>query len=209
MRVDGQYVVYPIAASDKMLTIVALGATAYTGLPAVHAGPSIAIDALRQLCRVQDKVRRNIVQRLKAAAVQFNHVPGDKAANLAKIRSFVDEAVAKGVDVIVFPEMCITGYWHVRHLTRAEIEALAEPVPSGPTSQALLALSASSGMTIGAGLIEIDEGGVLYNSYVVAMPDGRWACHRKLHCFISEHMASGSSYTVFDAMEENICSYLP
>jgi len=53
-------------------------------------------------------------------------------------------------------------------------------------------------MTIGAGLIEMTEAGTLYNTYVVAMPDGRAASHRKLHCFISQHMASGDEYTVFD-----------
>jgi predicted amidohydrolase len=53
-------------------------------------------------------------------------------------------------------------------------------------------------MSIGAGLIERDEHGTLFNSYVVAMPDGRYACHRKLHAFISEHISSGDSYTVFD-----------
>ncbi len=30
------------------------------------------------------------------------------------------------------------------------------------------------------------------------MPDGRTARHRKLHCFISQHLASGNEYTVFD-----------
>jgi predicted amidohydrolase len=53
-------------------------------------------------------------------------------------------------------------------------------------------------MTIGAGLIELADDGTLYNTYIVAMPDGKAERHRKLHCFISEHMASGNEYTVFD-----------
>ena len=53
-------------------------------------------------------------------------------------------------------------------------------------------------MTIGAGLIEKGDDDAFYNSYVVAMPDGNIAVHRKLHCFINEHMSSGDSYTVFD-----------
>jgi predicted amidohydrolase len=135
---------------------------------------------------------------LKAAAVQFNHAPGDKDYNLDRIRAFVRQARDQGVDLLVFPEMCITGYWHVRKLTRAEIETLAEPVPEGPSSQVLLSLAVETGMTIGAGLIERADDGTLYNTYVVAMPDGTTARHRKLHTFISEHMASGDSYTVFD-----------
>ncbi len=53
-------------------------------------------------------------------------------------------------------------------------------------------------MTIGAGLIERDDEARLYNSTVVVMPDGRYACHRKLHAFVSEHLTSGDRYTVFD-----------
>jgi predicted amidohydrolase len=94
--------------------------------------------------------------------------------------------------------MCITGYWHLRHLGRAEIEALAEPVPAGPSTQELLVLAQEYKMTIGAGLIERAEDDQLYNTYVVAMPNGQTAHHRKLHCFISEHMVSGNEYTVFD-----------
>ena len=138
------------------------------------------------------------MENIRAAAVQFQHAPGDKAANMGLVRAFVDEAAAQQVDLIAFPEMCLTGYWHVRNLPREAVEALAEPVPSGASTQALLDLSAQHHITIGAGLIEKAKDGALYNTYVVAMPDGRTACHRKLHCFISEHMASGSEYTVFD-----------
>jgi predicted amidohydrolase len=138
------------------------------------------------------------MQNLRAAAVQFQHRPGDKAGNLETIRGFVQRAAEQRVDLIAFPEMCVTGYWHVRKLSRADVEALAEPVPHGPTSQELLALSRRTGMTIGAGLIERDDEGRLFNSYVVAMSDGRTACHRKLHVFISEHLSAGDRYTVFN-----------
>ncbi|MGH7449507.1 MAG: nitrilase-related carbon-nitrogen hydrolase, partial [Longimicrobiales bacterium] len=91
-----------------------------------------------------------------------------------------------------------TGYWHVRNLEREEVDALAEPVPDGPSTRALLSLSREHGMTIGAGLIERAADGSLYNAYVVAMPDGRWARHRKLHVFVSHFLAAGDAYTVFD-----------
>jgi len=135
---------------------------------------------------------------IRAAAVQFQHAPGDKAANMEILRAFVHDAAAQRVNLIAFPEMCLTGYWHVRNLSREAIEALAEPVPSGASTQAVLDLSTQHNITIGVGLIEQAEDGTLYNTYVVAMPDGRTARHRKLHCFISEHMASGNEYTVFD-----------
>jgi predicted amidohydrolase len=75
---------------------------------------------------------------------------------------------------------------------------LAEPLPDGPAAQRLLSLSKQHSMTIGAGLVECDATGKLYNSYFVAMPDGRRAVHRKLHVFVSEFLSPGDQYTVFD-----------
>lgn len=135
---------------------------------------------------------------IRVASVQLHHQPGDKVTNLNRIRDFVEKAAASHVELIAFPEMCITGYWHVRKLSRAEIEALAEPIPAGPSTELLLSLSRQHEMTIGAGLIERAKDGSLYNSYVVAMPDGRAACHRKLHTFVSPHLKPGDTYTVFD-----------
>jgi predicted amidohydrolase len=53
-------------------------------------------------------------------------------------------------------------------------------------------------MTIGAGLIERGDDGRIYNSYVVAMPDGTSAVHRKLHVFEHPDISAGNSYTVFE-----------
>ncbi len=135
---------------------------------------------------------------IRAAAVQFEHAPNDKEANLNKIRSFTEEAAGRGAEIIVFPECCSTGYWHLRKLPREELESLAEPVFDGPSSGALMALAREHNMTVGAGLIESADDGKLYNTYLVAMPDGEFHRHRKLHAFISEHVSSGSEYTVFD-----------
>lgn len=138
------------------------------------------------------------MKNIRAGSVQFQHKPGDKEHNLQKIESFSETAASKGVELIIFPEMCITGYWHVRKLGSKEIEGLAEPVPDGPSTKKLLNLSARHGITIGAGLIEKSKDGNLFNAYVVAMPDDTWKRHRKLHCFISGHMSSGNEFTVFD-----------
>ena len=138
------------------------------------------------------------MRNIRVASVQFEHDPGDKQENLENIRAFVEKAAHDGVEMIAFPECCITGYWFLRHLTRKDLVTLAEPVSKGPSSQALVSLSKKYNMTIGAGLVEIAEDGTLYNTYVVAMPNGDCQRHRKLHCFVSEHMASGSEFTVFD-----------
>ena len=135
---------------------------------------------------------------IRVASVQFEHENGNKDANLAMIGAFADKAKEAGAEIVAFPECCITGYWFLHKLSREQVGALAEPVPDGPSSQALIALSREKGITLGAGLVELGDDDKLYNTYVVAMPDGQVARHRKLHCFISKHMASGDEYTVFD-----------
>ena len=135
---------------------------------------------------------------IRAATVQFQHRPGDKTYNLGRIEYFCELAANANAKILSFPEMCITGYWHVRDLGRTAIENLAEAVPNGASTQTLLALARKYQMIVGAGLIEEGDDGQLYNAYLVCLPDGRVAKHRKLHCFISEHMVSGREFTVID-----------
>jgi N-carbamoylputrescine amidase len=135
---------------------------------------------------------------MKVASVQFNHAPGNIECNLEKITGFCEQAAADGNELVIFPEMCITGYWHVRNLSRNDIEKIAESVPDGKSAQYLMQLAAKHNMSVGAGLIELADDGNLYNTYIVAMANGKIASHRKLHCFISQHMASGDDYTVFE-----------
>ena len=174
---------------------VMFGALHVAAAESEHGSENTGKPAFGKTTQIWQRCRMNP---LRAAAVQFQHRPGDKAYNLARIAEFVEQAAQKNVDLLVFPEMCVSGYWHVRNLSREEIAALAEPVPDGKSTEALLAHAGKTGMTIGAGLIELGSDGEPYNTFVVAMPDGRSERHRKLHTFISEHMSSGSEYTVFD-----------
>jgi predicted amidohydrolase len=135
---------------------------------------------------------------IRAGSVQFEARPGDKAYNLDRIAHFVGIAQARQVQMLVFPEMCVTGYWFVRKLDRAQLDGLAEAVPSGPSVTRVRQLAITHQMLIGFGLIEADPDGTLYNAYVVCMPNGDTHCHRKLHAFEHEAIASGDHYTVFD-----------
>jgi predicted amidohydrolase len=134
---------------------------------------------------------------LKAAAVQFQSAPGDTAANFSVIEQFVAQAARQGVQLVVFPECCITGYWFIRNLSPAELDALSEPVPSGPSTERLVALAKRHQITIGAGLVE-KAGDTYHNTYVVALPDGQVHRHRKLHAFEHDLIKSGTEYTLFD-----------
>ena len=142
------------------------------------------------------------MQDMRVASVQFQHVPGNKAANLEIVKGFVQQAADDGVELIVFPECCISGYWHLRNLSRDELLDLAEVVPDGEVIQQVLAWSRQFQISIGVGFVE-RAGERLFNSYAVVMPDGQIQCHRKLHCFISAHLESGDQYTVFDLPNGN------
>jgi predicted amidohydrolase len=127
----------------------------------------------------------------------MQHRPGDVRANLNKVRQFTRHAVEQGAELVVFPECCVSGYWHLRKLSRQGLMELAEPADSGPTWETLRDLAREFRVTVGAGFVELAEN-QLYNAYTVVMPDGTRSTHRKLHCFVSSHMQSGDQYTVFD-----------
>jgi len=104
------------------------------------------------------------MQDIRVASVQFEHVSGDKPKNLGIIAAFTAEAAKQGAEMIVFPECCITGYWFLRNLSRAELESLAEPLFDGPSSVELMGLAKKHNMTVGAGLVELADDGRLFNS---------------------------------------------
>jgi predicted amidohydrolase len=135
---------------------------------------------------------------VRVAAVQMEHTAGDKTANFAKIERFARQASERGVQILAFPECCIVGYWFLRNLTQAQLEALAEPVPGGLSTRRLVDLACHHGITIGAGLIERAEDGRMYNTYIVATPDGQAHRHRKIQAFEHHSIAAGNEYCVFD-----------
>ncbi|MGE4799821.1 nitrilase family protein [Yersinia hibernica] len=134
---------------------------------------------------------------IRAATVQFQHQANNKPYNLFVIEKFIEQAAGQNINILVFPEMCITGYWHVPKLTAPQVTALAEPIESGPSIALVRALAVKHQMLIGVGLIELADDGRLYNAYVACMPDGSYHTHRKLHAFEHPAISSGDSYTVF------------
>jgi predicted amidohydrolase len=135
---------------------------------------------------------------LRVAAVQMESLPGDKAANFAVVDEYVKKAAKQRVEVLIFPECCITGYWFIRNLTPAQLTELAEPIFEGPSSRTLISMAIQYQMTIGAGFVEAASNGGFHNSYVVAMPDGTAHRHRKIHAFEHPLVLGGSEFTVFD-----------
>lgn len=134
---------------------------------------------------------------LRVSAIQFQHRAADKDFNLQQLSKLAEQAAAAGSQLAVFPEMCLCGYWHIVKQDEAALHAQAEPI-DGPSVQRVMQLAQKQQMAIGAGLLEKDASGALFNSYVVCMPDGQRHVHRKLHAFEHPALSSGDHYTVFD-----------
>lgn len=122
--------------------------------------------------------------RLRVACLQMEPAIGDKPANLARSIEMIEQAAAAGVNLVVLPELCNTGYVFE---TRDEAFALAESIPDGPTTHAWMAAAVKFRMTIVAGITERD-GNVLYNSAVIVGPDGYIGRYRKNHLWGAENL---------------------
>lgn len=135
------------------------------------------------------------------------HVVYNKEANLQKYLRFIDEAAAKGVQLLVFPECSLQGYlYHLNHaLTEEEFTyhyENAEPIP-GPSTERIIAKAREHNMVVIYGMIE-DPGiaghTTLYNSAVAVGPDGVIGVYRKVHAPGDEFhvFRQGNSWPVFD-----------
>jgi len=112
---------------------------------------------------------------IRIAAIIMNCPVGRVADNLDHMASWVAAAKKRGVDLICFPEMNVTGY-----STRDEIKNSAETLP-GAISQSVLAMAREFKMVILSGLAEADAGGRLFSSHAVITPEGAVGTYRKIH----------------------------
>lgn len=138
------------------------------------------------------------MREIHIAAAQFEARDADKAYNFSRIEALARQAAHQGAEIVSFHECCISGYTFLQDLSRDEIEALAEPVPGGESTERLERLARDLGVALLAGLVEVADG-KLYNTYVAVEPArGFVARFRKLHAFISPHISWGDRIEVFD-----------
>ena len=94
------------------------------------------------------------------ACINFHPVWGDKAANLAKMKTFVTDAAKQGNNIIVFPELALSGYecsedaGEEKKSCRMHSE-LAEPIP-GPSTEEISVLAKKLDVYIIFGMPEQD-----------------------------------------------------
>jgi len=119
------------------------------------------------------------------------------ATNLGKITAYAHVIKAlKNPDLIVFPEVCIQG-----PCDPVEYAKVAEAVPAGPTTQALMKLAKDLKVWLIPGtLLERADNGKLHNTLIVISPEGKIvAKYRKLFpARPIEASEPGNQFVVFD-----------
>lgn len=114
---------------------------------------------------------------IKLALAQFSCKREDKKTNLQRIEELAIKAKQQGVDLVIFPEMSLTGY-----VVKDQIYELAEAIP-GPSVKAIEVLAKKTGLHIIFGMPELSQKtqATLYNTAVLVGPKGFIGKYRKMY----------------------------
>jgi N-carbamoylputrescine amidase len=134
------------------------------------------------------------MQTFQLAAIQMNAPLGEVERNRAAVLSWSERAARAGAQFALFPELVISGHW-----CSGEVRGAAEPVPDGPTVQALIEAARDLDLVLSVGLAEL-AGGVVYNTQVLVGPRGYIGAQRKVHMSSDEYFyyRGGREMPVFD-----------
>jgi predicted amidohydrolase len=116
-------------------------------------------------------------QKFKLALAQISCDRGEKTENLKKIEKTVIKAKKHSADLIVFPELSLTGY-----KVRDEIYELAETIP-GPSTSTVERIAQKTRTHIIFGMPERSEKtqATIFNSAVLVGPKGFIGKYRKMY----------------------------
>jgi N-carbamoylputrescine amidase len=112
---------------------------------------------------------------LRLAVVCMQSDFGRIEKNIVRMESFVQKAATKGVSMICFPELSVTGY-----TIKENPQSYAEPVP-GPISDRIVKIAKENGLLIVAGMLEKGSGDKPHISQLVAGPYGIIGTYQKSH----------------------------
>ena len=115
--------------------------------------------------------------KIKIALAQISSKRENKERNLKKIEEFTIKAKEQGADLVVFPELSLTGY-----ILHDQVYELAEIVP-GPSTKRVEELAERTGMHIIFGMIELSEKteATIFNTAVFVGPTGFIGKFRKMY----------------------------
>jgi predicted amidohydrolase len=127
------------------------------------------------------------VRHCRVAATQVDVRQLDVEGNLETHRRVIAEAAENGCDLVVFPELSVTG-----HNGSAEITRRAEPL-DGPILAAVAAQAAASRIVVSYGFCELERG-THFNTSVLVGPDGPIGVQRKVHASLDEFLRFRQAY---------------
>ena len=114
---------------------------------------------------------------MRVALYQCPPLPLEVAGNLKRLRQLAHEAT--GADVLVLPEMFLTGY----NIGAEAVGALAE-ARDGESAQTIADIAQSAGLAILYGYPERADDGQIYNAVQLIDANGQRLCnYRKTHLF--------------------------
>ena len=139
-------------------------------------------------------------EKIKLALAQMSSKRENKKENIRKIEELTVKAKEQGADLVIFPELSLTGY-----VVRDQIYELAETIP-GPSTQRIEEIAKDTGMHIIFGMPELSEKtrATIFNTAVFVGPDGFIGKYRKMylptHSVFEEkrHFRPGYQTAVFD-----------
>lgn len=116
-------------------------------------------------------------QEIKLALAQISSKRENKKENLQKIEKVTKKAKGQDADLIIFPELSLTGY-----VLRDQIYELAEIIP-GPSTKKIVELAKKTGLHIIFGMPELSEKtrATIYNTAVFVGPNGYIGKYRKMY----------------------------
>ncbi|ONI44007.1 hypothetical protein AN641_08470 [Candidatus Epulonipiscioides gigas] len=144
-------------------------------------------------------------QENELGVVNFAPIWGDKAKNIEMMKEYIDEADKLGVKILLFPEMCVTGYASSSdkedEIYKMPIE-LAESI-EGPTATYFSKIADEKDMWVIYGATETIEGDAnhAYNSAFACSPDGAVYSYQKLAPVEGEWCVPGNKPVLIDAGE--------
>lgn len=122
--------------------------------------------------------------KMKVAALQMNCVLGDVAANLALAEKLIDEAVGKGAEWVVLPELFNTGYW----IPKQDAE-LAEDIPDGKTTQWMIEQARKYKILVSGCIIANTKNrGIITDTALTVSEDGLLGTYDKVHLWDNEEL---------------------
>ncbi|MCR4587081.1 MAG: carbon-nitrogen hydrolase family protein [Lachnospiraceae bacterium] len=135
-------------------------------------------------------------QLMNICCVNFWAVHGEKEVNKKRILEFIEVAWKRGADLVLFPEMALTGYEYREDGKHMQME-LAETVYGSSVSE-ISELTRKLGIYAIFGMPEIDGTGNYYQTMAVCGPNGFIGAARKLFLEGKEVLWAKNGNSVFE-----------